>query len=54
MSWISNHKHKIEEKPTKKSQSSCKVVGLGPVDLWEFPTLGVMNIDDRSFKYQID
>ena len=30
MSWISNHKHKIEEKSTKSSQSSFKVVGLGP------------------------
>ena len=33
-----NHKLKIEEKSTKSSQSS-KVVGLGPADLWEFPTL---------------
>ena len=30
---------KIEEKSTKSSQSSSKVVGLGPADLWEFPTL---------------
>ena len=30
MSWISNHKHKIEEKWTKSSWSSSKVVGLGP------------------------
>ena len=37
--WISNHKHKIEEKSTKSSRSSSKVVGLGPADLWEFPTL---------------
>ena len=39
MAWISNHKHKIEEKSTKSSQSSSKVVGLGLADLWEFPTL---------------
>ena len=30
---------KIEEKSTKSSQSSSKVVGLGPADLWKFPTL---------------
>ena len=35
MALISNHKHKIEE----KSSSSPKVVGLGLVDLWEFPIL---------------
>ena len=29
MAWISNHKHKIEEKSTKSSRSSYKVVGLG-------------------------
>ena len=39
MLWNSNHKHKIEEKSTKSSQSSSKVVSLGPADLWEFPTL---------------
>ena len=39
MPWISNHKHKIEEKSTKSSRSSSKVVGLGLADLWEFPTL---------------
>ena len=39
MPWITNHKHKIEEKSTKSSRSSSKVVGLGPADLWEFPTL---------------
>ena len=39
MPWISNHKHKIKEKSTKSSRSSSKVVGLGPADLWEFPTL---------------
>ena len=39
MPWISNHKHKIEEKSTKSSQSSSKVVGLGLAGLWEFPTL---------------
>ena len=43
MSWISNHKHKIEEKSTKSSRSSFKVVGLGPTDLWEFPTLAVIS-----------
>ena len=43
MLWISNHKHKIEEKSTKSSQSSSKVVGLGPADLWEFPTLGMFS-----------
>ena len=32
-------KNKIEEKSTKSSQSSSKVVGLGPADMWEFPTL---------------
>ena len=39
MAWISNHKHKIEEKSTKIFRSSSKVVGFGPADLWEFPTL---------------
>ena len=39
MPWISNHKHKIKEKSTNSSRSSSKVVGLGPADLWEFPTL---------------
>ena len=39
MPWISNQKHKIEEKSSKSSQSSSKVAGLGPVDLWEFSTL---------------
>ena len=39
MPWISNHKHQIEEKSTKSSWSSSKVVSLGLVDLWEFPTL---------------
>ena len=39
MPWIVNHKHKIEEKSTKSSRSSFKVVDLGPADLWEFPTL---------------
>ena len=36
--WISNHKHKIEDKSTNSSRSSSKVVGLGLVDLWAFPT----------------
>ena len=36
---LKNHKHKIEEKSTKSSWSSSKVVGLGLADLWEFPTL---------------
>ena len=40
MAWITNDKHKIEEKSTKSSRSSSKVVGLGLADLWEFPTLG--------------
>ena len=39
MAWISNHKHKIKEKSTKSSRSSSKVVGLGLMDLWEFPLL---------------
>ena len=39
MAWIWNHKHEIEEKSTKSSWSSSKVVGLGLADLWEFPTL---------------
>ena len=39
MPSISNHKYKIEEKSTQSSRSSSKVVGLGPVDLWEFPKL---------------
>ena len=39
MAWISNHKHEIEEKSTKISRSSSKVVGIRLVDLWEFPTL---------------
>ena len=39
MRWIANHKHKFEEKSTKISRSSSKVVSLGPVDLCEFPTL---------------
>ena len=42
MPWISNHKHKIEEKSTKSSRSSHKVVGLGLADLWEFPTLDIL------------
>ena len=42
MPWITNYKHKIEEKSTKSSQSSSKVVGLGPADLWEFPTLAMI------------
>ena len=40
MAWISHHKHKIEEKSTKSSRSSSKVVGLGLANLWEFLTLG--------------
>ena len=39
MAWISNDKHKTEEKSIKSSRSSSKVVGLGLADLWEFPTL---------------
>ena len=39
MPWITIHEHKIEEKSTKSSQSSSKIVGLGQADLWEFPTL---------------
>ena len=39
MPWISNHKHEIEEKSLKGSRSSSKVVGLGPADQCEFPTL---------------
>ena len=39
MPWNTNHKHKIEEKSTKSSWSSSKVVSYGPADLWEFPTL---------------
>ena len=39
MPWISNDKHKTEEKSTKSSRSSSKVVGLGLADLWELPTL---------------
>ena len=39
MPSISNHKHKIVEKSTKSSQSSSRVVSLGPADLWGFPTL---------------
>ena len=35
MPWISNHKHRIEEKLTKSSRSPSKVVGLRPADLWE-------------------
>ena len=43
MSWISNQKHQIEEKSAKISRSSFKVVGLGPADLWEFPTLNTLH-----------
>ena len=39
MPWIWNHKHKIEEKSTKSSWASSKVVGLRPADLWKFATL---------------
>ena len=39
MPWIPNHKHKFKVKITKSSRSSSKVVGLGPADLCEFPTL---------------
>ena len=41
MAWVSNRKHKIEEKSTKSFRSSSKVVGLGLAGLWEFPTLVV-------------
>ena len=41
MARISNHGHKIEEKSTKSSRSSSRVVGLGLADLWEFPALDV-------------
>ena len=44
MPSISNHKYKIEEKSTKSFQFSSKVVGLGPVDLWEFPTLHMVSL----------
>ena len=50
MPWISNHKHKIEEKSTKSSQSSFKVVGLGLADLWEFPSLiTILTFQDFSY-----
>ena len=39
MPWIPNHKHKIEEKSTKNSQSSSKVVGLGLADCHSFLVL---------------
>ena len=39
MPWISNHKNEIDEKSSKSSRPASKVVGLGPADLWEFPTL---------------
>ena len=41
MPLISNHKHKFEEKSTKICRSCSKVVGLGLVDLWEFPILSI-------------
>ena len=34
MAWFSNPKHKVEEKSTKSSRSSSKVVGLRQADLW--------------------
>ena len=49
MPWILNHKHKIEEKSTKSSQSS-KDVSLGLADLWEFPTLYIICVDKISLK----
>ena len=39
MHWFLNYKHKLEEKSTKSSRSSSKVVGLRLADLWEFLTL---------------
>ena len=39
MPEIWNHKHEIEEKSSKSSRPSSKVVGLGLADLWEFPTI---------------
>ena len=47
MPWISNHKHEIEEKSTKISQSSSKVVYLGLADMWQFPTL--LNTPSEDF-----
>ena len=35
---------KLKQKGTKSSRSSSKVVGLGPADLWEFPTLLVRHL----------
>ena len=46
--WISNHKHRIEEKSTNSSRSSSKVVGHGLADLWEFPTLFTRSVDEIS------
>ena len=36
MPWIANYKRRIEQKSTKSSRSSSKVVVLGPAEL---PTL---------------
>ena len=44
MSWISNHKHKIEEKSTKSSQSSSKVVSRGPVGISNTATVNALDI----------
>ena len=51
MTRISNHQHKIEEKSTKISRSSYKVVGLGLADLWEFPTLLALVCFDHVISY---
>ena len=44
MASISNNKHKIEEKSTRSSRSSSKVVGLWLADLWAFPALHLREV----------
>ena len=38
---------KLKKKSRKSSWSSSKVIGLGPADLWEFPTLVLAWKDDE-------
>ena len=54
MSWISNHKHKIEEKSTKSSQSSSKVVSRGPVGISNTATVNALDISTAVLYQTID
>ena len=54
MAWISNNKHKIEEKSRKSSRSSSKVVGLALADPWEFQTQFIKMTATRIWQTKIN